>query len=62
MPWLAVDIDGSECIFDEKPVRSNRWRGSWRGGYHIFLKPGDIEKLTGIILTWNDEPIEHKGH
>jgi hypothetical protein len=59
MAYLAVDIDGSEWIYDTKPVRSDRWKGSWRGGYHILLKDGDIEKLTGIKLTWNDEPIKY---
>lgn len=59
MAYLAVDIDGSEWIFDTKPVRSGRWRGSWRGGYHILLKDGDIEKLTGTKLTWDDEPIKY---
>ncbi len=59
MAYLAVDIDGSEWIFDTKPVRSDRWEGSWRGGYHILLKNGDIEKLTGTKLTWDDEPIKY---
>ena len=44
MAYLAVDIDGSEWIFDTKPIRSDRWKGSWRGGYHILLKDRDIEK------------------
>lgn len=59
MAYLAVDIDGSEWIFDTKPVRSDRWKSSWRGGYCILLKDGDIEKLTGTKLTWNDEPIKY---
>jgi hypothetical protein len=60
MAWLAVDDDGVECIYDEKPIRSDVWKGEWRGGYYIILKKGDIEKLTGVKLNWEDEPIEHK--
>lgn len=60
MAYLAVDLDGTEWIFDIRPTRCNRWKGSWRGGYHINLREGDIEKLTGIKLTWENEPIEHR--
>ena len=62
MAYLAVDIDGSEWIFDTKPVSSDRWGGSGRGGYHILLKEGDIEKLTGTRLTWDDEPIKYNSN
>lgn len=62
MAYLAVDEDGTEWIYDILPTRSDRWQGSWGGGYSISLKSGDIKKLTGITLTWNDEPIEHKGY
>lgn len=61
MAWLAVDKDGQELIFlGKKPVR---WRNEWvlaeddvEDAYE--LTKGMIEKVSGIKLTWNDEPFE----
>lgn len=61
MAWLAVDKDGQELIFlGKKPVR---WREEWvlaeddiEDAYE--LTKGMIEKVSGIKLTWNDEPFE----
>lgn len=61
MAWLAVDKDGSELIFlGKKPVR---WREEWvlaeddvEDAYE--LTEGMIEKVSGIKLTWEDEPVE----
>lgn len=59
--WLAVDKDGQELIFlGKKPVR---FREEWvlaeddtEVAYE--LTKGTIEKVSGIKLTWNDEPFE----
>ena len=72
MAWLAVDINGCEWIFQNKP---KQFEGLWedaiyesfdgQGGaleYHhnsdILLPKGSIKKLIGRDLTWQDEPIE----
>jgi hypothetical protein len=61
--YLAVDIDGSENIYDEKPIRiGDSWEreflnGYCRKGYVIPLPKGTIKKLTGVKLKWKDEPI-----
>ena len=55
MAWLAVDKDGSEAIYDAKPIRMHdcRWVASFIG-----LPSGSIKKLIGRELTWGDEPVE----
>ena len=63
MAWLAVNGDGSERIFREKPYRNTDphfglcWVGGWLATY-IKLPAGSIKKLIGRELSWNDEPIE----
>lgn len=57
MAWVAVSRDGSECVCRIKP---NIWciRDD---DYGIVVVPsGSIEKLTGRVLTWDDEPVELK--
>ena len=61
MAWLAVDKDGQELIFLGK--KSVRWREELvlaeddvEDAYE--LTKGMIEKVSGIKLTWNDEPFE----
>lgn len=58
MYWLAVDKNGDEFIYGEKPRRDifdTIWSSSldW-----IELPKGSIEKLIGRVLTWEDEPVE----
>lgn len=64
MAWAAVDRDGSECTFDEKPVRdSSIWEYeclAWDSKGGVYLPKGSIEKLIGRKLTWKDEPVELK--
>ena len=63
MAWVAVDYDGTECIYSTKPYRdwidymwciSNYFYNSCA----IELPKGSIKKLIGKNLTWEDEPIE----
>ena len=66
MAYLAVDKDGTEVIFDAKPVRGtnklkcncNQWALNSTTSKYIILPLGSIEKLIGRILTWCDEPAE----
>lgn len=66
MAYLAVDKDGTEVIFDDKPVRGtnnikgncNQWALNNITSKYIILPLGSIEKLIGRILTWDDEPVE----
>ena len=62
MAYLAVDKDGSEWIWQYKPLR-NKMRGEWEsvwdedGAYqHVELPKGTIEKLIGWEMSWDHEP------
>ena len=63
MAWLAVDRDGSENIYDIKPIRDlwvNRWDIITDDTWWINLPNGTIEKIIGRKLTWEDNPVEIK--
>lgn len=58
MAWLAVDKDGDEYIYRDKPGRqiNNYW---YAGEDHfVELPKGSIKKLIGKELSWDDEPVE----
>jgi hypothetical protein len=60
MAWLAVDEDGSECVYSYKPSRewyneSELWMAH---SDFVELPKGSIKKLIGRELTWDDEPVE----
>lgn len=64
MAWLTVDKDGTEIVWDYRPLR-NKFRGIWQAPYsdedtylHVELPKGSIEKLIGKTLSWEDEPYE----
>ncbi len=69
MAWLAVDENGTEGIYNAKPIR-HKLPGAWgtptpAGIYdedtwfvYIPLSCGSIEKLIGRKLTWQDKPVE----
>lgn len=59
--WGAVEIDGSEFLYNGKPVWSNKdneWYLGDENDKYIQVPNGTIKRLTGICLTSNDEPIE----
>lgn len=64
--WLAVNKDGKENIYLEKPEKKQytdlkgNLQEYWDDGndYSIPIPKGTIEKLTGKRITWEDEPIE----
>ena len=68
MAWLAVNKCGEEIISPEKPERDDReWycdEEVWIYGerYYvdktIIVPNGTIHKLTGLHLSWSDEPVK----
>ena len=63
--WLAVDEDNEEVIFSKKPFRAKDsfFGGSGLGTFDTKssfrkLAAGTIKRVTGISLSWRDEPIE----
>ena len=61
MAYVAVDKDGTNVIYGDKPKRKDsHWL--WLCGEEtVYLPKGSIEKLIGKKLTWEDEPVELKG-
>lgn len=65
MAWVAVDKDGSETMFTDKPCRAFDdieycfyWDTS--SGVFISIPKGTIRKLIGRDLSWEDEPVKLK--
>jgi len=58
MAWLSVDITGNEFISQNKPTRTDR---GWEtiDDKIINIEIGTIVRLTGVYLTWKDEPVKH---
>ena len=63
MAWIAVDDDGSENLYANKPYRrtdpnyGSYWKSSCLKGF-IHIPKGSIKKLIGMELSWNDSPVE----
>lgn len=57
MAWLAVDKDGAEYIYNQRPTKSVNL---WYAEQAVDLPKGIVEKLIGKQLTWEDEPVELK--
>lgn len=58
MAWYAVDLDGSECRYEFRPIRTTDvWLINGEGKIDA-LPSGTIKELTGKELTWEDEAIE----
>ena len=67
--WLAVDKNGTECIYaDKKPLRGKDKFGPDSWDYRsdeafydfVELPPGSIKKLIGRELSWKDEAVKLK--
>ena len=56
--WLAVDYDGIEIAFWNKPKRCEKHIEWW--GDRMILPHGSIKKLIGRKLSWEDESVELK--
>lgn len=66
MAWVAVNLNGDEYIFEEKP---ERFYGQWKPTFceyqdrvydYVELPKACINKLIGRELSWEDEPVELK--
>ena len=74
MAYVAVNKDGTENIFNYKPIVNDAYYKDLRhtelvecwspeglyGDSSVRLPRGTIEKLIGRKLTWEDEPVELK--
>lgn len=63
MPWIAVDKNGMEAIFQFRPVRSEileRFLPLYSYSMTLPLPKGSAKKLIGRELKWEDEPVELK--
>ena len=64
MAWVAVDKNGSEWVYNDKPFRGQCeffWNDLHVVEPHMIRLPrGTIKKLIGRELTWDDEPVELK--
>ena len=62
MSWVAVDKNGTEAVYTNKPERFlyDQNVGAWYDFYgkDVRLPSGSIEKLIGRKLTWENEPVE----
>ena len=59
--WVAVDLNGAEWMFMDRPVRNDGvWFSSTGIGNCFEFNEGTIESITGHPMTWNDEPVEVK--
>lgn len=65
MAWLAVDLDGTESVFSEKPGRiDDVWldkqemnRIPLENTFYI-LEKGEVERILKKRLSWEDEAVE----
>ena len=67
MAWLAVDKDGSEYIYEEKPRKCENMYTPQVSEYdyeemthNIKLPKGTIEKILGRKLTFDDGAVNIK--
>lgn len=61
MPWVAVNKDGKECIYQFRPKRGNdQFIPLYEYSMQLVLPKGYIKKLIGKDLTWKDNPVELK--
>ena len=61
--WLAVDKDGEESIYEEKPVRDTSLEFWESNTWYISAPEGTIQRLLNYPLTWDDdcqEIVEYK--
>lgn len=65
--YLAVDKNGAEGIYSNRPKRSvAQWVSTQEteSQYYdsgVSLPLGTIEKIIGRKLSWEDDPVEIKG-
>ena len=58
MAWVAVDKDGEEAIFQNKPIRDKKEKYWYvEDENFVDIPQGTIEKLINKKLTWRHEPV-----
>jgi hypothetical protein len=58
--YLSVDENGDEQMSDDKPVRQDvGGKGYWYSDTIRKSPSGFIEKLTGLSISWTDEPLQY---
>lgn len=58
--YLSVDENGDNQMSDDKPVRQDvRGKGYWYSDTIRKCPNGFIEKLTGLSISWTDEPLQY---
>lgn len=58
MAWLAIEADGTEFVFAQKPeylISLDCW---WDEHDKIEVPSGTIKKITGKEITVNEAPVE----
>ena len=63
MAWVALDRNGDEFIYGNRPERWNHllcWGVPNDTDTWIELPKGSIRNLIGRELTWHDKPVELK--
>lgn len=62
MAYLAVDKDGKETVFQQKPYWNTEFemwfRESRSENERVVLPNGSIKKLIGRTLKWRDQPVK----
>lgn len=61
MAWVAVNRDGTEYIYQNKPKRGEvNWQDLVYDTFYtdILLPYSSIKRLIGRDLTWQDEAVE----
>ena len=58
MSWLAVDKDGYEYIYEQKPIRRDWFWDTTLPNKFVKLPKGSAKKLTGRDLTWDDDSVK----
>lgn len=58
MAWLAVDKNGEEWLYCEKPVKINNYYTSKNYDECVLLPPGSIYCLIKRTLNYYDGPVE----
>lgn len=63
MAWVAVNKNGSETIFEDRPVLYENYEfglncSEWTDFMLVNLPKGTIKKILGYELTFETSPVE----
>ena len=60
--WLAVDKDGTEFMYKDKPVRGEKEWFVDIGSVNWLVSNGTIKRLLNYPLSWDNEAEEIKDY